>query len=73
MGFSESAIKRGKLVTKTFFTIMLNEEVLKSWEKWPQTHFSSCFQSERSSLLGKNEFSSFGRAIPNQNFGKHKI
>ena len=30
MGFSESAIKRGKLVTKTFFTIMLNEEVLTS-------------------------------------------
>ena len=30
MGFSESAIKKGKFVTKIFFTIMLNEEVLKS-------------------------------------------
>ena len=34
MGFSESTIKKGKLVTKIFFTIILNEEILKSWEKW---------------------------------------
>ena len=33
MGFSESVIKREKLVTKIFFTIMLNEKVLKSCEK----------------------------------------
>ena len=33
MGFSESVIKKGKFVTKIFFTIMLNEEVLKSCEK----------------------------------------
>ena len=33
MGFSESVIKREKLVTKIFFTITLNEKVLKSCEK----------------------------------------
>ena len=30
MGFSESVIKKGKFVTKIFFTIILNEDVLKS-------------------------------------------
>ena len=33
MGFSESLIKKEKRVTKIFFTIMLNEKVLKSCEK----------------------------------------
>ena len=33
MGFSESLIKKEKLATKIFFTIMLNEKVLKSCEK----------------------------------------
>ena len=33
MSFSESAIKREKLVTKIFFTITLNEKVLKSCGK----------------------------------------
>ena len=33
MGFSESIIEKGKFVTKILFTIMLNEEVLKSCEK----------------------------------------
>ena len=32
MGFSESVIKKGKFVANIFFAIMLNEEVLKSWE-----------------------------------------
>ena len=30
MGFSESVIIKGKFVTTIFFTIKLNEEVLKS-------------------------------------------
>ena len=30
MGFNESIIKKGKFVTEIFFTIMLNEEVVKS-------------------------------------------
>ena len=30
MGFSESVTKKEKFVTRIFFTIMLNEEVLKS-------------------------------------------
>ena len=29
MGFSGSIIKKGKFVTKIFFAIMFNEEVLK--------------------------------------------
>ena len=33
IGFNESVVKKGKFVTKIFFIIMLNEEVLKSCEK----------------------------------------
>ena len=30
MGFNESIVKKAKFVTEIFFTIMLNEEVVKS-------------------------------------------
>ena len=38
IGFNESVIKKGKFVTKICFIIMLNEEVLKSCEKWLSAH-----------------------------------
>ena len=43
MVFSESAIKKGKFVTKIFFTITLYEEVLKSCAKITRNSFEQLF------------------------------